>query len=225
MGRKSRTHQLTASILGQHFALSVAAGLARTQLVPEPLKVYDAQHLGEMLDAVGRALAKVAPLYVQDSQGGAPRELSQEELEGAEVRRSATLLVLKDGRKLSGVTMKRGDLRQAVAILKAVGIPELTARPAPPAPPPQETPAWLARMTQIEQLLRPPLVADQVAQANRLAVALARGAPDGQIANLAMQLVSAVHDARAEEPQDAAWLRLALARLRAALEEQEKSNS
>jgi hypothetical protein len=203
----------------QHFALSVAAGLARTQLVPEPLKAYDAQHLTEMLNVVARALAKVVPLYVQDPQSGAPRELSQEELEGAEVRGSATVLVLKDGRKLSGISMKRGDLRQAVAILKVVGIPGLTPKPTPPAAPHRESPDWRARMTQIEQLLRPPLVETQAEEANRLAVTLARHAPHGRVANLAMQLMSAIHEAKAGEGAGAGPIALVLVRLRQAVEE------
>jgi len=213
----------TTGIQGQHLALSVAAHLARTQLVPEPLRVYGGQDLSELLDVVARAIAKVVPLYVQDPQAGSPRELSQDELQGAEVRRGATLLVLKDGRTLSSVTIKRGDLRQAVAILKTIGIPELKLprekSAAPPPPPPERIDA-LARLAEIEALLRPPLVAAQVAKANALAVSLARHAPQGNVANLAMQLVSAVHETRAAgEAPDAKRLEVALARLRAALEE------
>jgi hypothetical protein len=65
MGRKSRTHHLAGQLSGQHLALSVAAHLARTQLVPEPL-------------------------YVFDSLGGEPREIGLAELEGAVVQRGAT---------------------------------------------------------------------------------------------------------------------------------------
>jgi hypothetical protein len=63
--------------------LSVAAHLARMQLVPEPLAVYDSEHMNEMIDIVARALAKVTPLYVLDSSSGKPREVSAAELEGA----------------------------------------------------------------------------------------------------------------------------------------------
>jgi hypothetical protein len=222
MGR-SKTQELAISIQGQHLALSVAAHLARTQLVPEPLRVYDGQHLSEMLDVVARSIAKVVPLYVQDPQAGSPRELSHDELQGAEVRRGATLLVLKDGRTLSSVTIKRRDLRQAVAILKTVGIPELKLpkeRDETPPAPPRERIDPLAVLAEIDALLRPPLVAAQIEKANSLAVSLARSAPQGHVANLAMRLVSAVHEARAAgEAPDAKRLELALARLRAALEE------
>ncbi|HEX5767811.1 MAG TPA: hypothetical protein VFX94_06215, partial [Burkholderiales bacterium] len=125
MVRKSKTQQLTDSILGQHLALSVAAHLARTQLVPEPLAVYDSEHLSEMIDVVARALVRVAPLYVRDAGSGEPRELTAFELEGALIARAATLLTLKDGRSFSSASIKRADLRQAIVILKAVGVDEL----------------------------------------------------------------------------------------------------
>ena len=64
MAKPSKTRQLTDGIAGQHLALSVAAHLARTQLIPDPARVYDSQHLGEMLSVVAAALARTAPLYV-----------------------------------------------------------------------------------------------------------------------------------------------------------------
>ncbi|HJV10920.1 MAG TPA: hypothetical protein VJ690_05405, partial [Burkholderiales bacterium] len=74
MGRKSKTQLITDSVQGQHLALSVAAHLARTQLVPDPLNVYDSQHMSETLDVVGNALARVAPLYAHDPSTSAPRQ-------------------------------------------------------------------------------------------------------------------------------------------------------
>jgi hypothetical protein len=221
MGRKSKTQQLTESILGQHLALSVAAHLARTQLVPDPLSVYDGQHMTEALDVVANALAKVAPLYVQDTKNGTARELSAAELEGAAVRRAATMLALKDGRSLSSVSMKRADLRQAIAILKAVGVPELrVARPQEEAPASKTEPQPLAeQVAELESLLRLPLIEPHVQKANGLAVAIARRARQGRVANLAMQLLSAVHETRAQSEPEMRKVNLALARLRSALEE------
>jgi hypothetical protein len=48
MGPKSKTQQLTDGVLRQHLALSVAAHLARTELVPEPRAVYDSEHLSDV---------------------------------------------------------------------------------------------------------------------------------------------------------------------------------
>lgn len=220
MGRKSKTDQLIDSTLGQHLALSVAAHLARTQLVPDPLAVYDSQHLGEMVDIVARALAKVAPLWVRDAGSGQPRELSGAELESAVISRAATMLTLKDGRGFSSVSIRRADLRQAIAVLKAIGISELAPRHEGAEPPRSHArdraETLRARVVEIEALLRPPLLPDQVEHANHLIVATAREAPDGLVANLAMQLMSIVQESggRAEM---SAGLRLALERLRTAV--------
>jgi hypothetical protein len=219
--KTGRTRQLNDSILGQHLALSVAAHLARTQLVPDPLSVYDGQHLTDMLELIARALSKVAPVYVKDTAAGQPRELSPAELEGASVRCGATLLALKDGRTFSSVTIKRADLRQAIAILKAVGIDELRRDPQPE--PPAQLPAspavsLKARVEEVDMLLRPPLVPAQLERANREMVAIAREASNGRVSNYAMRLMSAVQQARAfEDLPDS--VRAELARLRAAIDE------
>lgn len=224
MGKPGPTDRLIDGLRSQHIALSVAAGLARTQLIAAPGKVNDAQHLSDSLNMVAHGLAKVAQLY---AVGGSepPRALTPGELEGAQIQRGATLLVLKDGRTLSGVSMKRADLRQAVAILKTIGLQDL-APPAPPEPPPAPAAERIdprAALDEIERLLSAPLVAPQVKRANTLAVALARSAPQGRIANLAMQLVSAAHEAQSERTQDAERVKLALARLRDALDNEPAS--
>jgi hypothetical protein len=228
MARKSKTQQLTDSIAGQHLALSVAAHLARTQLVPDPLKVYDGQHLTDMLNVVGLALARTAPLHVIDPAAGEPRQLTPAEIEGAVAKRGASTLVLRDGRTLAGVSIRRSDLRQAIAILKAVGLPEIV----PPAGPPKAAEpapganlqAVRARFNEVEGLLLPPLLPDQVDRAKAGAVWIARHAPHGRIANLSMQLMSALHETRGTEEIPGGF-RMALARLRAALQDVENAGS
>jgi len=229
MAKPSNTRQLTDDIAGQHLALSVAAHLARTQLIPDPARVYDSRHLGEMLNVVAVALARTAPLYVLDPANDQPRQLTPEELEGATAKRAAAHLVLKNGRTLSGVSIRRADLRQAIAVLKTTGLPdiaaELSAPPAPakPAPAIQDGPGTLlSRLTEIERLLAPPLLPAQVEQARSGALFIARHAPHGRVANLAMQLMSALHDARGTEDIPGGY-RMALARLRAALDEVERA--
>ena len=59
-----RKTALIESIEGQHLNLCVAAHLGRTQLVANPLTRYDTEHLMEMVEAVARALAKVATYLV-----------------------------------------------------------------------------------------------------------------------------------------------------------------
>ena len=227
MARKSKTQQLTEGISGQHLALSVAAHLARTQLIPDPLKVYDGQHLTDMLNSVGLALARTAPLHVIDPAAGEPRQLSAAELDGAVAKRGATTLVLKDGRSLAGVSIKRSDLRQAIAILKAVGLPEIAPAPAPlkaAEPPGANLEAARARVTEVEGLLAPPLLPAHVERAKAGAGWIARHAPHGRVANLAMQLMSALHETRGTEEIPGGF-RMALARLRAALHDSEHAGT
>ena len=75
---------------------------------------------------------------------------------------------------------------------------------------------------ELEGLLGLPLIDSQMAKANGIAVGLARRAQQGRVANLSMQLVSAVHEARGDGTSEARRVALALARLRAAVEEAEK---
>lgn len=227
MATRSKTDHLANSIAGQYLSLAVAAHLARTQLVPDPLKVYDAQHLGEMLNVVAQALARTAPLHITDAASSEKRVLSSVDLAGAVARRAASVLVLKDGRTLTGVSIRRSDLRQAIAILKAVGIPEFAPAPAAPKAGGNangSAEALLARFAEIDRFLTPPLLPAQVDQAKAAAVWIARHAPHGRIANLAMQLMSALHETRGTEEVPGGF-RMALARLRAALQDHEKAGS
>lgn len=224
MNSKAKSENLSDSVAGQYLSLAVAAHLARTQLIPDPLKVCDAQHLNEMLNVVAQALARTAPLQITEAPGGEKRALSSLELEGASAKRAATMLVLKDGRTLTSVSIRRSDLRQAIAILKAVGIPEFTPAPAA-APKPNGNgngnggaEALRARFAEVDRLLTPPLLPAQVDQARAAAVWIARHAPQGRVANLAMQLMSALHETRGVDEIPGGF-RMALARLRAALEE------
>lgn len=223
--RRTPTQRLAESIAGQHLALSVAAHLARSQLISDPHAVYDSQHLNEMLDLVATALARNSPLYVLDAQTGVPRQLTAAELHGAEVRRGATVLQLKDGRALAGVSIRRGELRQAIAILKTIGLHEIAPQyvPAEPGPASEQRGAGdehlLERLDEMEALLAPPLIAERVEKAKATALFIARHARHGRVANLSMQLMSSLHDARAVEDVPGGF-RMGLARLRAALEQQ-----
>lgn len=222
MARRSKTND---SVTRQHLALSVASHLALTQLVKDPLASKNAQHKLEKLDLVGSALARSAPLYVLEVKTDEPRQLTPEELDGARAKSGASTLVLKDGRILSGVSIKRADLRQAIALLKAVGLAELGGASAdredpnlPKSAAAQGMEGLRAEVARIEALLSFPLLPAQVERANVLAIALARRAPAGRISNLAMRLLSAVHDARRGEGGEEN-IRVMLARLRAAVDE------
>ena len=79
-----------------------------------------------------------------------------------------------------------------------------------------------ARLTEVEGLLAPPLLPTQVERAKAGAVWIARHAPHGRVANLAMQLMSALHETRGTEEIPGGF-RMALARLRAALQDIENA--
>ena len=83
----------------------------------------------DTLNRVGWALARVAPVYVCEAPDAEQRELMPAELEGAAVLQGAAIVLLKDGRKLSRVTIKRADLRQAIAFLKNIGVEQIAGRP------------------------------------------------------------------------------------------------
>jgi hypothetical protein len=219
MGRKSRTHHLADPVSGQHLLLSIAAHLARTQLVPEPRKACDDQRLGEVLNVIALALARTAPLYVLNPLGGEPRQLGRAELEGVAVQRGATQLVLKDGRTLAGVSIRRTDLRDAIAILKTIGLQGITPPPAAARPAAQDGEDIMARVAELETLLAPPLLPRQVERAKSVAIWIARHAPHGRVANLAMQLMSALHESHGTDDVPGGY-RMAFARLRAAIEQQ-----
>jgi hypothetical protein len=222
MATKSNAQQLREDIVGQHLGLALAAHLARTQLLPDPTRVYDGQHLSEMLNVIAVALARTAPMYVMDAVIGEPRLLDPDDIEGAVAKRSATVLVLKDGRALSGVSIRRADLRQAIAILKAVGLPELkppltespTTTPKPDIAEVQQT--LIALLDEVEEMMKPPLISGQVERAQIAALFIARHTPNGRVANLAMQLMSALYESRGYEHVPGGY-RMALARLRSAL--------
>jgi hypothetical protein len=108
--------------LNPHMALSVAAALAHRQLSPERRAFYDVEHYGEVLNRIAQALARVAQIHVGDGEGGAPRALSPSELDGALVRRGATVLVLADGRLFRRLSVLREDLRGAITILRRAGL-------------------------------------------------------------------------------------------------------
>lgn len=218
--RKSKTQALIESTLGQHLGLSVASHLARTQLVAN-LSVYDAQHLEEMLDVVANALIRVVPVYTREPKPGSePRQLLGSELDGACAQRGATLVCLRDGRRLAGVTIKRADLRHGLAILRAVGIPELGVKHIPPDNGDAARAArWdklRAEFAEIEALLDVPITPAQAQLATVRAISLARAAPHGTIANLAMYLINAVHGAGGGAQESVPVI---LDRLRAALDE------
>src|SRR5205823_3891698 len=99
----------------EHVPLSVAAAQAYHQIAGARPKPAD---LDEILNEVARALSNTAPIYIPSGTG--VRQLAPIELIESKFQRGATLLRLHDGAELRGLTMRRIDVRAAVAVLKAV---------------------------------------------------------------------------------------------------------
>lgn len=192
---KQKTTRLAEGIRNQHVAMSVAAGLARAQLVPNPVGVYDAHHLSEILEFMAAAIARVAPIHAMNARTGELRRLTEEELEGASFARSATALVLKDGTTIAGVSITRGDLRHAVAVLQTIGF-QAEAEADKPDAEPARAENVDALVAEIEQLLLLPFAPEYIDKVNRLTMKIVRAARTGPIVNRAMQLISALHHAR-----------------------------
>jgi hypothetical protein len=215
---KDKTTRLAAGIRNQHVAMSVAAGLARAQLVPNPVGVYDAHHLSEMLELMAAAIARVAPVYALSARTGELRRIGDEELDGARFERGATVLLLKDGTAIGSVSVTRGDLRHAVAVLKTIGF-QAEARAATPQPEPPVAKSFAAPLAEIEKLARLPLAPAHIDKVNRLAMEIVRAARSGPIVNHAMQLMSALHHARVNRQAQSSAVDAALAALHRAVDE------
>jgi hypothetical protein len=214
---KEKTTRLAEGIRKQHIAMSVAAGIARAQLVPNPVGVYDAHHLGRMLEVMATAIAQVAPIHAMNARTGEVRKLTEEELEGARFTRGATALVLKDGTTIAGVSITRGDLRHAVVVLKTMGF-----QGAADADKPDREPVRAenvdALVAEIGQLLLLPLTPEYIDKVNRLMMKIVRAARTGPIVNHAMQLISALHHARVKMEKHSNAVDAALAGLQRSIE-------
>jgi hypothetical protein len=113
-------HPMAQPPLNEHLPLAVAAAITYHHLTaPQRPQFYDGEHLSEVLTRVAQALVQVARVYVLDEATQERRLLT--EGEQAEVRRGATVVLLPDGRRLTEVSIRRHDLRDAIVALKAKG--------------------------------------------------------------------------------------------------------
>jgi hypothetical protein len=102
----------------EHLPIAVAAAQTFFQVVGETPKQKKVGHLDQVLNNVAHALSNVAPLYHPD--GMTQRQIEPIELLNARFTRGATVLVLKDGTELRGITIRRSDVREAVTVLRAI---------------------------------------------------------------------------------------------------------
>jgi hypothetical protein len=102
----------------QHLALPVAAALTYHQIMgraPDPTNGF--VDFDRLLNDVAHAITNVVPIYAPDGESW--RQLLPAELMNAQFRRGATVLILADDAELRGLTVRRGDMNEAVAVLRS----------------------------------------------------------------------------------------------------------
>lgn len=105
-----------------YLALSTAAAVVYHHIAGSSSAIKDSEHLIGTLNRVAHAISNVAPIYALDSASGTQRQLHPTELIGAAFERGATVLKARSGTEYSGLTVLRGDMHAAIAVLRATGI-------------------------------------------------------------------------------------------------------
>ena len=88
-------------------------------------QVADARQPAAMqavLNDVARALSSLVPIYVSHPHTGVPAQLAAGELLEGRFARGAHVLITRSGAELRELSVQRGDLWSAIAVLKSTGI-------------------------------------------------------------------------------------------------------
>ena len=101
-------------------ALSTAAAVVYHQIAGATTESTD--EVIEVLNAVASAIANVAPIYTSDRPTGTPRQLAPIELIHCRFERGATVLKTSFGLEYGNLSIRRDDMRSALAILRGARI-------------------------------------------------------------------------------------------------------
>ncbi len=107
---------------GDHIALSTAAAVVYHQVMGTTAEIAYADDIVEILDRVAGAIANVAPIYTADRPSGSPRQLAPIELIHCRFERGATVLKTSFGLEYGNLSIRRDDMRTALAILRGARI-------------------------------------------------------------------------------------------------------
>lgn len=104
----------------EFLSVSTAAAIVYHQVMGRPLQPNGVAQSNAVLQAVARALAEVAPIFVLDPDSGRQQQLDEVELAFGVFQRGATLLRTprNEHRKLA---VQRADMRAAIEAFRVVG--------------------------------------------------------------------------------------------------------
>jgi hypothetical protein len=111
-------------------ALSTAALLTYHQVMGGSFEPLDVAQANAVMRDVARALSNVAPIYGTASATDAPKRLLDLDLVFGEFERGATVLRTRQGAEYRQLSIRRGDMRSAILILRYAGV----SFAPPPAP-------------------------------------------------------------------------------------------
>ena len=112
---RSRQHGL------EHLALATAAVIVYQQVMETPLAYDSVAAMNEILHGVAHALSNVAPIYALDGDSAMPKQLEPIDLLRGEFQRGATILRTPNGTEYRSLSIRRDDMRAAIAILRGAG--------------------------------------------------------------------------------------------------------
>jgi hypothetical protein len=109
-------------------ALSTAALVTYHQVMGSTFEPLDVPHANAMLREVARAISNVPPIYAAASATQQAKVLPDSELLSGEFLRGATLLRTSRGVECRQLSIRRVDMRSAIAILRRAGVRFTTSR-------------------------------------------------------------------------------------------------
>ncbi len=107
---------------GEHLSLATAAAVVYHHIMGTASQTGSPEDLIELLDRVASAIANVAPIYTSDRAAGTPRQLAPIELIHCRFEGGATVVKTSFGLEYRNLTIRRGDMRSAITILKGARI-------------------------------------------------------------------------------------------------------
>lgn len=104
----------------QHVALATAAAVVLFRVTGGQVEGSRTTRTKEILDDVAHAMSNIVPIYRPDGTG--VKALTPMELMLGRFARGAQVFRAHDGSEIGGLTVRRRDMAEAIAILRSVRI-------------------------------------------------------------------------------------------------------